>query len=85
MIRYLLLVLLFLALYHAVRVLLRSAFQAYHAGEDTGRTSVREMVQDPQCRTYIVKDRAVARRIGGAPVYFCSTACADAYENAHRT
>jgi len=85
MIRFLLLALLFLALYHAVRVLFRSAFQAYHDDEDTRRLPTREMVQDPQCRTYIVKDRAVARRIGGAPVYFCSKACADAYENAHRT
>jgi YHS domain-containing protein len=42
------------------------------------------MVQDPQCRTYIVKERAVLRRIGGAPRYFCCEACADAYAKSHR-
>jgi len=84
MIRFLLLFLLFLALYNAVRILFRSAFRAYHADEDTGRLPGREMVQDPQCRTYIVKDRSVTRRINGTPVHFCSNTCADAYEKGHR-
>jgi YHS domain-containing protein len=43
------------------------------------------MVQDPQCRTYVVKDRALIRRIGGRTVYFCSAACADNYERGHRS
>jgi YHS domain-containing protein len=42
------------------------------------------MVQDPQCRTFVVKGRAVARRIGGRTTYFCSESCADAYERDHR-
>jgi uncharacterized protein len=85
-IRFLLLSLLFVVLYHGVRILFRSAFRAYHGDAGTGDRSLsgREMVQDPQCRTYIVKERAVLRRIGGTPRYFCCEACADAFVKSHR-
>jgi len=41
------------------------------------------LVQDPQCGTYLPKDRAIPV-IGGASVmYFCSATCRDAYAAAH--
>lgn len=84
MIRGILLFLLLMALYQAARVLFRSAFRAYHRDEEDRRLPGREMVQDPQCLTYIVKERAVTRRINGMPVHFCSDACAEAYEQRRR-
>jgi uncharacterized protein len=77
---------LLIAVYQAVKVVFRSALSAYHGGEQqrAPRIPGEEMVQDPQCSTYVVKGRALARRIGGRTTYFCSAGCADAYEREHR-
>jgi YHS domain-containing protein len=76
---------LLMAVYQAVKVVFRSALSAYRGGEPRApRIPGEEMVQDPQCRTYVVKGRALARRIGGKTTYFCSADCADAYERDHR-
>ena len=86
MIRALLIFILIIVVYHAVRTVFRSALSTYQVGEKRPpRVPGEEMVQDPQCRTYVVKDRALVRRIGGRTEYFCSTACADAYERDHRS
>ena len=37
------------------------------------------MVQDPQCRTYVPKSKAVHVEINGQPHDFCSQTCADRY------
>jgi uncharacterized protein len=77
---------LLMVIYQAVRVVFRSAMSAYRGGEPrTQRIPGEEMVQDPQCRTYVVKGRALTRRIGGRTTYFCSAGCADAYERDHRS
>ena len=80
MIRVIFLFILFLIIYNALKTVFRSAHKAYH--EDGPRTGImgEEMVLDPECRTYVVKDRAVTRRIGGASRFFCSEACARRYE-----
>ncbi|MBW1682396.1 MAG: YHS domain-containing protein [Deltaproteobacteria bacterium] len=39
-----------------------------------------EMVQDPQCRTYIPRREAVRKVIRGREFYFCSEECAAAYK-----
>jgi YHS domain-containing protein len=84
MTRAIILVVLIIVLYQAVKTVFRAANRAYHRDEGSPRLPGQEMVQDPQCRTYIVKDRAVARRSEGMTVYFCSKACADKYEKRHR-
>ena len=43
-----------------------------------------EMVQDPQCGTYLPRQEAVRRRIAGEDHYFCSEKCAKEYEKARR-
>jgi uncharacterized protein len=84
--RAILLFILLVVAYQAVKVVFRSAMSVYQGGEPRSpRIPGEEMVQDPQCRTYVVKGRALARRIGGKTAYFCSTGCADAYERAHRS
>ena len=80
MIRAILIFTLLTVVYLAVKTVFRSARDAYHGGEPREpRIPGEEMVQDPQCRTYVVKGRAVTRRAGGRKQYFCSDACADAY------
>lgn len=84
MIRSLIFFIAVLLVYYAVKTVIRSAFSAY-SGERP-RTRVlkgEEMVLDPECRTYVVKERAVTRRIGKTDHSFCSDACADRYEKAH--
>lgn len=38
------------------------------------------MVQDPVCATYLLKNRALMRRVAGVDYLFCSEACADIFE-----
>jgi YHS domain-containing protein len=35
------------------------------------------LVQDPQCGTYLPKERALAVTVGGSTQYFCSDKCRD--------
>jgi len=49
-------------------------------GRGTNRLPGEEMILDPECHTYVVKHRAVSRRIKGKLYLFCSTACAQQYE-----
>ena len=42
-----------------------------------------EMIQDPQCGTYFMRQRGVSARIEGRTVYFCSESCRDAYMKEH--
>ncbi len=71
-------------LYYALKTVFRSALKAYH--DEGGRKQVQgeEMVLDPECRTYVVKNRAITRRIRGSVLSFCSEACASRYEDRQR-
>ena len=79
--RAILLFLLVIVVYQAIKVVVRSALSTYRGGEQRApRIPGEEMVRDPQCGTYVVKGRALARRVAGRTVYFCSVCCADAYD-----
>lgn len=41
--------------------------------------TVAELVQDPQCGVYVVKDKALVARIDGRDLHFCSESCRDKY------
>ena len=86
MIRGLIVLLCVVLLYHVIRTLLRSAVTAYRADGRPGTRRVlgEEMVQDPECRTYVVKERAVTRTVGGKRTYFCSEDCAGKYTDRSR-
>jgi uncharacterized protein len=43
-----------------------------------------EMVQDPQCGTYVPKQDAIRRAIRGRQHYFCSETCAERFASADR-
>jgi YHS domain-containing protein len=38
-----------------------------------------DMVQDPQCGTYVPRGDAVAKTVGGQKHYFCSARCRDEF------
>ncbi len=85
MIRFLLMFFLAMLVYSAIKTVLRSASRAYHEGERKAQVHGAEMVLDPQCRTYVIKDRATVRRIRGKLIYFCSEDCANRHEALSRT
>jgi uncharacterized protein len=43
-----------------------------------------ELIADPHCGTYFLKQSGVKANIQGKTVYFCSSACRDAYMQEHR-
>jgi hypothetical protein len=42
-----------------------------------------ELIRDPHCGTYFLRQRGVEARIGGRKVYFCSEECRDKYMLTH--
>jgi YHS domain-containing protein len=84
MIRSLLIFIAFILVYSALRTVFRSVMHAYRNIEERPKVQGEEMVLDPNCRTYVPKGRALSRRIHGTLTYFCSDACARAYEDRNR-
>ncbi len=66
----------------AMRALLRWLIQARAKPErrDAGLPPDADMVRDPECGVYVLKDRAVTRIIRGSVLCFCGEACAAAHE-----
>lgn len=87
MMRGLLTLVLFLILYSALKTIIRSAVHAFHREDREERPGLRgeDMVLDPQCGTYVVKERAITRRTRGTITYFCSEDCARQFESQHRS
>ena len=53
-------------------------------GGDRGNAAsgpVDEMVQDPNCLTYIPKGSAIRKSVGGETHFFCSQACVDEFQS----
>ena len=38
-----------------------------------------ELIQDPQCGSWFLKERGVQAKVHGKTMYFCSDACRDAW------
>ena len=38
-----------------------------------------ELIQDPECGTYFLRQRGVPARVDGETLYFCSEACRSKY------
>jgi hypothetical protein len=85
MVRYVFFILAILVLFFVVKAVVRSLFSGSSGHGKKSRLPGDEMVLDPECHTYVVKRRAVARRIGDKLCYFCSDACAKQYEDKSRT
>lgn len=48
-------------------------------GESGAGTGETELIRDPQCGVYFLKQRGVMVRQGGETLHFCSTTCRDRY------
>lgn len=51
-----------------------------------GHSSLKEaeLIRDPHCGTYFLRQRGVEAKIGGRSLYFCSEECRDKYLVSHR-
>ncbi len=79
--------LIFYVIYRFVKKLGSSgAKSADGTTETTGSsTETTELIQDPQCGTYFLRQRGVEARIDGKVVHFCSKTCRDTYIEKRRT
>ena len=86
MIRVLLFIAFLIVVYYVMKTVLSAAVRGYRDDEEQRRARLKgeEMVLDPECRTYVVKGRAITRRIEGQLHSFCSEACAKQYEDKKR-
>lgn len=86
MLRSIIVVLAIFVVYYALKTVVRSALKTYRMDEKqrSRRVMGDEMVLDPECSTYVVKDRAVIRQIRGTRIHFCSDDCAKRYEEKNR-
>jgi YHS domain-containing protein len=75
--RLLIILLLLYLLYRVVRFLLGSTKTFQRQGQSG---AIDEMVQDPQCKTYIPLRQAKREVIDGKEYFFCSKACADEFK-----
>jgi len=76
MIRYLI----FAVLAYVFYRLLRRAFGAISAPRQTGGGQViDEMVQDPQCKTYVPRRQARRKVVGATEYFFCSKECEEKF------
>lgn len=68
-------------IYRAIRSWMFNANQRAQVRpkQTKGGEFIEELVQDPQCQTYLPKSDALRARIGGEEIYFCSEKCRDEY------
>ena len=58
-------------------MLYRSLFGEKSGSGDSSDAA--DMVQDPNCRTYVPKKQSIAKSINGKEHFFCSKKCAEEY------
>ncbi len=77
MARLLLFVTLILGIYSILHLLLKDMPQRKRGPRR--EAGIEELVQDPFCQTYIPKESALRRRVGGRDYYFCGEKCMKSY------
>ncbi len=56
--------------------------QSFH---DSTSVKEAELIQDPQCGAYFLKQNGVKARVQGRTLYFCSEICRDEYLKTHQS
>lgn len=56
--------------------------QTFH---DSTSVKEAELIQDPQCGAYFLKQNGVKARVQGHTLYFCSETCRDEYLKSHQS
>ena len=69
-------------LYRIIRGVLGSSKEI---GKGRSGGVIDEMVQDPQCKTYIPRRESLRKVIQGQEYFFCSNECADKFELERKT
>ena len=69
--------LLILILYYLLHFLIKD--MPFSKKRMKGKSEPEELVQDPYCQTYIPKQTALKKKIGGQVLYFCSDNCLKSY------
>jgi YHS domain-containing protein len=69
--------LLILVLYYLLHYLIRD--MPSFKKKMKGKPEPEELVLDPFCQTYIPKQSALKKRVGGQMLYFCSDKCLKSY------
>jgi YHS domain-containing protein len=78
------------ALFLALRAILRQFLGGYRSsrGGSSGAsrpsrpsstTAIGELKKDPVCGTYVSTAGSLSQTVGGSPIYFCSKACRDKF------
>ncbi len=88
MVRLILYALLAYLSYRLFKLLARKLFPSNFADGEGGDAVTgdrnTELIQDPECGTYFLKQRGVTATVQGKRLYFCSEACRDGYLARHR-
>lgn len=72
--------LIFLTLAYVIYLVLRKVFRGISAPRRTdGGQVIDEMVQDPQCKTYVPRRQARRKVIGGREHFFCGRECEEKF------
>jgi YHS domain-containing protein len=80
MYRFLLISGLLVVLYFLLRQAVRS-FKNKEIGDGGASVDHGQMVEDPECHTFVPRNTAVIERIDGQTYCFCSKQCAIAFQN----
>ncbi len=66
--------------YHIIKMVARDFLASLNQRQDPDDSNVEtEMIRDPQCGAYFMKQKGVKAVIDGRMVYFCSRQCHDSY------
>jgi len=68
---------LILILYYLLRYLIKD--MPFSKKKMKGKPESEELVQDPYCQTYIPRQSALKKKVGGQVRYFCSEKCLKSY------
>jgi YHS domain-containing protein len=79
-------VIFFIFLFYLLYSFLKKIFKSLFKEKDrefqksSRKLSEKELVKDPQCGIYVVKNPTFTLKNGGETIYFCSKECMDQYK-----
>lgn len=73
--------LLYLIIIYAIFNLIKNTFRKPPEKDKAKTPEGEDMVLDPECNTYIPRNRAISGRVRGEKVYFCSEKCLERYRH----
>ncbi|MGA7874495.1 MAG: hypothetical protein WCA08_02450 [Desulfoferrobacter sp.] len=84
MIRLVLYILVFYLAYQLLKSVGRSLLRPRQQSNDASQEDT-DLIQDPHCGAYFLKQKGVKANVDGNSMYFCSPSCRDAYLLEHQS